>query len=138
MREDDTPDDITGQEIKQLLFDLMALSGQEAAARPALELLIGDILTRTSVEPEGQDLYLCVTGLLPPCRTHTAPAAVLASALDEAERVGVDLLWHADRGRYIVVRRIALRRLADERAVMDGILDTADMAQRCAAEIGVR
>ena len=136
MREDDTPDDITGQEIKQLLCELMALAGQEASARPALELLIGDILTQTSVEPEGKDLYLCVTGLLPPCGTHGAPAAVLAATLDEAERAGFELLWHADRGRYIVVRRIPLCRFTDERSVMDEILDTADLAQRCALEIG--
>lgn len=135
MLEDDMPDDITGQEIKQLLCDLMTLSGQEAAARPALELLIGDILTRTSVEPAGQDLYLCVTGLLPPCQVQTSPSAILASTLDQGERSGFELLWHADHGRYIVVRKIALRQLTDERSVMDEILNTADLAQRCALEI---
>lgn len=133
--EDYAPDDITGQEIKQLLLDLMNLSGQEAAARPALELLIGDILTRTSVEPAGLDLYLCVTGLLPASGAGLPPSAVLPSALADGERAGFELLWHADFGRYIVVRKIALRALTDERSVLDEILNTADLAQRCLQEI---
>lgn len=136
MQEDAMPDEITGQEIKQLLCDLMALSGQEGAARPALELQLGDILTRTSVEPEGEDLYLCVTGLLPPGAPQAFPVALLRAALDEEERAGCELLWHADHGRCILVRKIALRTFTDERSVMDAILDTADLAQRCFVEAG--
>jgi hypothetical protein len=136
MLEHEMPEDITGQEIKQLLCDLMEMSGQQAGARPALELLIGDILTRTSVEPEGQDLYLCVTGLLPPGKGQPSPAALMTSTLGQNE--GFELLWHADHGRYIVMRKIALTRLSDERSVMDEILDTADLAQRCADKIGAK
>jgi len=128
--EDDRPDDMTGQGVKDLLADLANLSGQEAAERPALELLIGDILTRTSVEPAGLDLYLCVTGLLPPCEISLPP-----SALARSERDGYELLWHADYGRYIVVRKIPLRTLEGERGVMDEILNTADLAQGCLREI---
>ncbi len=95
-----------------------------------MELLIGDILTRTSVEPAGLDLYLCVTGLLPPCECTLPP-----SALAGRERAGYELLWHADQGRYIVVRRIPLRMLSGERGVMDEILNTADLAQGCLREI---
>lgn len=130
MLQDDTPEDITGQEIKRLLGDLAGMSGQAPAPRPALELLIGDILTRTSVEPEGADLYLCVTGLLPPGLAQ-APVSVILATLDEAEQPECELLWHADLGRHILVRRIALRHFTDERSVMDAILDTADMARRC-------
>lgn len=134
--EDYAPDDITGQEIKHLLLDLMNLSGQEVAARPALELLIGDILTRTSVEPAGLDLYLCVTGLLPPGEPGLPPSAVLPATLADNERADFELLWHADHGRYIVVRKIPLRSLTDERSVMDEILNTADLALRCQQELG--
>lgn len=128
--EEDRPDDMTGQGVKDLLADLANLSGQAAAERPALELLIGDILTCTSVEPAGLDLYLCVTGLLPPCECTLPP-----SALAGRERAGYELLWHADQGRYIVVRRIPLRMLSGERGVMDEILNTADLAQGCLREI---
>ena len=126
-----TPDDITGQEIERLLGELSVLSGQEAAARPVLELLIGAILTRTSVEPEGEDLNLCVTGLLPATTAPVPPGAVVAAALDAHERAECELLWHADLGRHILVRKIALRLFTDARSVMDAILDTADLAQRC-------
>lgn len=138
MLEDEMPNDITGLGIRQLLSELMTLAGQEAAPRPVLELLLGDIVTHTSVEPEGQDLYLCVTGLLPPCRQHSSPAAILASTRAQGERDGFELLWHADHGCYIVVRKIALRHFTDERSVMDEILNTADLAQRCAMEIDAK
>lgn len=140
MQDDAMFDELTGQEIKRFLGELTTLSGQAPAPRPVLELLLGDIFTSTSIEPEGQDLYLCVTGLLPPgvappCTTY-ALAALLAAALDEAERAGCELLWHADQGRCILVRKISLHTLADERSVMDAILDTADLAQRCLVEAG--
>lgn len=130
MLNNETPEDITGQEIKRLLRDLAGLTGEEAALRPVLELLIGAILTRTSVEPEGEDLYLCVTGLLPPGLPQSAAAAALAM-LDEEELAHCELLWHADLGRHILVRKIALRHFSDERSVMDAVLDTADLARRC-------
>lgn len=133
--EQDRPDDLTGAQVKQLLAELTTLTGDTVHARPVLELLIGEILTRTSVEPAGQDLYLSVTGLLPPCDALLPPHAVMPAELDEQERRGFELLWHADEGRYIVVRKIALRNLSDERSVMDEILNTADLAQRCQARI---
>jgi len=136
MRKDETDVELGGQGIRRLLYDLMALSGQQAGPGAALELLVGEILTRTSVEPEGEDLHLCVTGLLPACAPGASPAAALAAVLDEDGAAGLELLWHADLGRYIAVRRIALRHLSDERSVMDQILDTADLAQRCADQLG--
>jgi len=136
--QEDRPDDITSQEVKTLLLHLMHLSGQPATARPALELFIGDILTCTSVEPEGQDLYLCVTALLPSCGAGLPEAPILSMLGDDGDRAGFELLWHADRGCYIVVRKIALRKLTDERSVMDEILNTADLAQRCQRKITAR
>ncbi|MCA1325674.1 hypothetical protein [Herbaspirillum sp. alder98] len=131
----DEQDDISGQEVKQLLLDLMRYSGQQAAARPALELQIGDILTRTSVEPAGIDLYLSVTGLLPPCDAPMTASMAPLAALSDERPDSCDFLWHADEGRYVLVRKIALRSLTDERGVMDEILNTADLATRCFDEI---
>lgn len=128
--EEDRSDNIGGLEVKRLLADLAHLSGQDAAARPVLELLIGDILTRASVEPAGLDLYLCVTGLLPPC-----DGGLPLSALADRRHAGFELLWHADHGRYVVVRKIPLRSLTDERSVMDELLNTADLARDCLKEL---
>lgn len=129
-RDDD--DEMSAQEVKHLLLDLISLSGQNAGAYPALELQIGEIVTRTSVEPAGLDLYLAVTGLLPPCAgAPCLPALSEPSTLLGEESLPFDFLWHADHGRYIVVRKIPLHTLSDERAVMDEILDTADIASRC-------
>ncbi|WP_296555943.1 hypothetical protein [Pigmentiphaga sp.] len=128
--EEDRPDTIGGYEVKSLLADLARLSGQQVQARPVLELLIGDILTRASVEPAGLDLYLCVTGLLPPC-----DGGLPLSALADRQQAGFELLWHADHGRYVVVRKIPLRSLTDERSVMDELLNTAELAQGCLKEL---
>ncbi|MBP0597326.1 hypothetical protein J8I26_04370 [Herbaspirillum sp. LeCh32-8] len=130
-------DDISGQEVKQLLLDLMRHCGQETATRPALELQLGEIVTRTSVEPAGADLYLCVTATLPPADAPAAAAALLSlpAALDKVAAGSCDFLWHADEGRYVLVRKVPLRLLTDERSVMDEILVTADLATECAREI---
>jgi len=128
-------DDISGQEIKQLLLDLMQYAGQERVARPALELEIGDIVTRTSVEPAGIDLYLCVTATLPPCDAPVTASLAPPAALADTLPGSCDFLWHADEGRYVLVRKISLRALTDERGVMDEILVTADLAAQCFDEI---
>jgi len=69
-----------------------------------------------------------VTASLPKCQpAHCQPLpATLALAPERLE--SVDVLWHADEGRYIVVRRISVRDFCDDRSVMDAILDTADIA----------
>jgi len=128
--EEDRPDHIGGYEVKNLLADLARLSGEPVGARPVLELLIGDILTRASVEPAGLDLYLCVTGMLPPC-----DCGLPLSALAGRRHADFELLWHADHGRYVVVRKIPLHSLTDERSVMDELLNTAGLAQDCLKEL---
>lgn len=132
MPEQQSPTELTGPQAESLLRELVALAGQEPALDmpPVLELLIGDILTRTSVEATGREPYLCVTGLLPPCAV-AGPGRLDAGA-------GHELLWDAERGRHVVVRRIALRGLAGERGVMDQILETADLARRHARELAAR
>jgi len=128
-------DDISGQEVKQLLLDLMQYCGQGGARRPALELELGEILTRTSVEPAGIDHYLSVTAILPPCEAPVTASMTAPSTLDDTAPGSCDFLWHADEGRYVLVRKIALHTLTDERAVMDEILVTADLAAQCLDEI---
>jgi len=132
---DQQHDDISGQEVKQLLLDLMQYCDQQTAARPALELQIGEIFTRTSVEPAGVDLYLCVTATLPPVGAPATALLTPPAALEAAPINSLDFLWHADEGRYVLVRKVPLRMLTDERSVMDEILATADLAASCAQEI---
>ena len=67
-----------------------------------------------------------------------APATALLTpptALEAAPINSIDFLWHADEGRYVLVRKVPLRLLTDERSVMDEILATADLAASCAQEI---
>jgi hypothetical protein len=135
MREEER-DPMTGDEVRQLLGELIALADQDGAQRPALELLVGDVLTHTSVEARGRQRYLCVTALLPPGVPQTPGAALPEPASDTEARGDVELMWHADLGRHIVVHNIPLDRLADQRGVMDAILDTADLAQRWLAGSG--
>ncbi len=128
-------DNISGQEVRQLLLDLMQYAGQRSAVHPVLELEIDGIVTRTLVEPAGIDLYLCVTATLPPCDAPVTAAMAAPAALADTSPDSCDFLWHADEGRYVLVRKIPLRRLTDERSVMDEILFTADLAAQCFDEI---
>lgn len=129
--EDHDQADISVTAVNRLLQDLIALAGQQMEGPPVLELQLGEIFTRSAVERGGADHYLSVTALLPRCeQPHYLPLlhAPLASADADATQAAVDFLWHADEGRYIVVRHIPIHLLSDERSVMDAILATADIA----------
>nr|WP_229262922.1 hypothetical protein [Duganella radicis] len=105
-----------------LLRELIALTGQVAGTVPVLELQLGEVLTRTTVQvADGH--HLLITAVLP--RDEDAGQALQAGAAAEAE---IEYLWHADEGRHIGLRRVALATLADERGLMDAILETADLA----------
>lgn len=122
--------------INRLLRELMELSGQQAADAPVLELLIGEVLTRTSIAPEVADRCLSITALLPKSeQPHYVPRFFSPAAADACPP-SAEFLWHADEGRYIVVRKVPVAGLRDERGIMDAILATADIARDYFAAIG--
>jgi hypothetical protein len=113
-------------QVTRFLRDLIELTGQEAQAVPVLELQLGEILTRTTVQAADRN-YLLITAFMPQCRrSHYVSQANPASSLQEAE--GIEYLWHADEGRHIGVRKVPITDLPDERSVMDAILTTSDQA----------
>lgn len=109
-------------DLAAFLRQMIELVDQEVGAIPVLELQFGDIFTRTSVET-GENGYLLVTALLPKCDKSRYASVTPASLRDDTE-----FLWHSDKGRYIVMRRIAVQDLPDERSVMDAILTASDDA----------
>ncbi|WP_256081748.1 hypothetical protein [Massilia sp. YIM B04103] len=119
------PLDGSRQALLQLLAELCALAGQDAAAPPVLELQLGAVVTRATVGagPGGDCLHISVR--LP----RSPPSAYAAQARHSIGGDGFDCMWHADEGCHIVVRRMALAAFRDERSVMDAMLDTADLAQ---------
>ena len=107
------------------LRELAALAGQEGDV-PVLELQLGGILTRTAVHAGGGG-WLVITAQA----TGDGPAAPDApppDALETGERGELEMLWDADQGGLMAVRRVALRDLPDEHSLMDAILVTADLA----------
>lgn len=121
------------EDINRFLTELILLADQAAPGAPVLELQIGEILTRTAVEAGGADHYLSITGLLPRCaQPHylslPVPVPVPASAAADQAAATAEFLWHADEGRYIVVRKIPVTELPDGFSIMDAILLTADLA----------
>jgi len=109
----------------RLLAQLAALAGQPCAGTPVLELMVGDIVTCTSVA--GEAACLTVTARLPACGQYGYLPA--GAALQETlGQDGIECRWHADEGCYVAVRSVPLAALPDERSLMDAILETADAA----------
>ena len=113
------------------LRELAALAGQEGDV-PVLELQLGGILTRTAVHAGGGGWLVITaqaTGDGPaPAPDAPAPDAPPTDAMETGERGELEMLWDADQGGLMAVRRVALRDLPDEHSLMDAILVTADLA----------
>ncbi|WP_211474769.1 hypothetical protein [Collimonas humicola] len=132
----DTPDhagalDGSVAGMRRFLYELVEMTAQGAAsdATPLLELQFGDVLTVTSLSTAHGAACLEVTAFLP--RQQQAgyfPQSSLPAAAGPAAGSDCEFLWHADEGRYVAVRKIALADLPDERSVMDAIMDTSDLA----------
>jgi hypothetical protein len=104
------PHDTSGElhhsvaEVARFLKELIALADQQAPGAPVLELQIGEIQTRTSLECSGQYHYLSVTALLPRCeQPHYLPSPFTPPAAQAGAVSNIEFLWHADEGRYIAV-----------------------------------
>ena len=104
------------------LRELTEMTDQLDGPVPVLELLLGDVTVKASVET-GREEFLQLLALLPKSdKSHYSPHAPASPNED------IEFLWHSDEGRYIAVRRIAATAFADERDVMDAILAMADDA----------
>ena len=113
-------------QVTRFLRDLIELSGQEAQDVPVLELQLGEILTRTTVQTVDGN-YLLITAYMPKCRRSHYVSQANTGASAQAEGC-IEYLWHADEGRHIGVRKVPVAELSDERSVMDAILTTSDQA----------
>lgn len=111
-------------QVTRFLRELIGMTGQEIEAVPVLELQLGEILTRTTIQTADRS-YLLITAIMPKCRrSHYLLQASAETSLEDEE--DIHYLWHADEGRHIGVRRIPIAKLPDERSVMGAILTMAD------------
>ncbi len=116
--------------VSEFLRELVALTGQDDAANnPVLELQIGDVVSRTTVEMIDGTEYLVVAASLPVSRqSRYLPARAEKTSSDDALARGATIAWNEDAGCYIATRRTPTRELQDDRSVMDTILSTVDEA----------
>jgi hypothetical protein len=115
--------------VKDFLRELVSLAGQEALDVPVLELQIGEVLSRTTVETIGKCEYLAVIALLP--RSKRSPYLSAHPARHAPENMpprAAIILWNDDEQRYVATRRVPVSDLTDGRSVMDAILLTVDEA----------
>lgn len=94
---------------------------------PVIEFQFGDIVTMTSLLRVGNRGYLSITALLPrlPDDLPQSTSQLTTSTVTENTH---GILWHADKGCYVITRKLPVSSFADERAVLDAIADTADDA----------
>ena len=104
----------------------MAEGGVNETPKDVLELQFGDVLTKTAVQTDDGSCLL-VMAFLPKCR-HSPFTPRQTVSLSTPARGMLEIFWHAEEGRYVGMRRIALDDLPDERSVMDAILATAEDA----------
>jgi hypothetical protein len=116
--------------VKEFLRELVGLAGQDdTAENPELELQIGDVVSRTTVEMINGVEYLRVIASLPvseqsrylPARTEGFPASEVFSQ-------AAAISWNAASRCYVAKRHMRTQDLLDDRSVMDTILATVDEA----------
>ena len=110
--------------------ELVALAGQDdTVENPELELQIGDVVSRTSVEMIDEVEYLTVTASLPVSeQSRYLPARTEGFSACEAPPQAAAISWNAACRCYVATRRTRTRDLRDDRSVMDTILLTVDEA----------
>jgi len=102
-------------------------AGCDTGEGPVLALQFGVIQTVTSVWTGGDTPGLSITALLPR-RMQRGMALAAAPA-------GCEVLWDADEGRYVQIRRIPAASLPTEASVLDAILEMADQATAWSASL---
>lgn len=117
------------ESLRGFLADLADLvgAGCNTAEGPVLVLQFDVIQTMTSVWTGGETPGLSITALLPR-RLPRGPAPAAAPE-------GCEVLWDADEGRYVQIRRIPAPSLPTEASVLDAILEMADQAAAWLASV---
>lgn len=108
----------------QLLTELVGLASQTEPAHtaPVLELLLGEVLTRTSMcQRDGVECLLIVL-ILPPCDA----AKLVPATLFSGDHFDAECLWHAEEGRYVIVRHLPIALFKDAVDVLDTIMAGSD------------
>ena len=127
--------------MNQFLQEMVELTGQADCATsgvPVLELQLGDIVTFTSLSMDDMAPSLSITALLPRHKETAGEFCWSSAAQMETCAIltdGAECLWHADEGRYVMVRQVPILDLQDERSILDAILDTSDQAAMWFASI---
>jgi hypothetical protein len=94
---------------------------------PVLALQFGEISTMTSVLVVSERGYLSITALLPRRADDVVQSTAclnISTKIDGAR----NLLWHADKGCYVIERKLPVSIFLNERSVLDAIADAADEA----------
>jgi hypothetical protein len=112
--------------VLRFMRELVELTGQGRADDCAVvELQFDGVLTVTSLSVEEPAPFLCIAVYLPRRESPLAAPPSLAGTTfaDDSE-----LLWDASEGRYVILHRIGIEHLVDERGLFDAILDAKDRA----------
>lgn len=97
---------------------------------PVIELQLGEVLTITSLLLDNPGPSLSITALLPR-QENTGYLDVLHTVSIGGYRGitgGGEFFWHAEQGRFVVIRLVPVLDLPDERSVLDAILDLSEDA----------
>lgn len=105
---------------------------------PILTLQFDEIVTVTSLSVTEDLPCLSITALLPRREQPISLALAQERPVAAAEGEENQVLWDAGEGRYVLARKIPIAHFADERSVLDAILDAADAAKSWLASVNVR
>lgn len=112
--------------ILQFVREMSVLSGQgDGGDHPVLELRFDDVVTVTSVSVALPLPAVCIVVHLP-CSPEL-PGAMPSGGLP-APANGGELLWSASEGCYMMLFKVPITRLPDERSLFDAVLDAKDHA----------
>jgi hypothetical protein len=120
--------------VLRFMREMAGLTGEgQSGASPVLELQFDRVLTMTSLSVTPPAPALCISVHLPrdPDLPGAAPGRDALTLED-----GGELLWDAGEGRYVILHRIPIAGLTDERALFDAVLDAKDRALAWLAESG--
>lgn len=131
--------DDTVVRMQRFLAELVEFSGQTENdyGAPVIELQFGDVMTITSLLLDVPGPSLSITTLLP-CQEEAGffdMSYCWNFFSDTTLTMQSELLWHADKGHYVMLRQIPILDLLDERSVMDAILDASSDAANWLASV---